>query len=76
MTIPAGRFKAQCLRLMDVVNETHERVTITKRGEPVAMLVPVSPVKARPIHGFLGGHVVEEGDVVSPLRENWEADSE
>ncbi len=73
--MPAGRFKAQCLRLMDLVNETHQRITITKRGIPVAQLVPVSAEKARSLHGFLKGHVVEEGDVLSPLDVNWEADS-
>ena len=75
MNMPAGRFKAQCLALMDVVNETHQRIVITKRGVPVAQLVPVSPEKRRSLHGFFSGHVLEEGDVVSPTGANWEADS-
>jgi len=40
-TIPAGRFKAQCLRLLDEVAETGETIVVTKRGKPVAKLEPV-----------------------------------
>jgi prevent-host-death family protein len=40
-TIPAGRFKAQCLKLLDEVAETGETIVVTKRGKPVAKLEPV-----------------------------------
>ena len=40
-TIPAGRFKAQCLRLLDEVAETGETIIVTKRGKAVARLEPV-----------------------------------
>ena len=39
-TIPAGEFKAKCLKLMDEINETGEQIVITKRGKPVSRLVP------------------------------------
>ncbi len=39
--IPAGEFKAKCLKLMDEVNATGEELVITKRGKPVARLVPI-----------------------------------
>lgn len=39
--IGAGEFKAKCLRLMDQVAATGERIVITKRGKPVAELGPV-----------------------------------
>lgn len=45
-TIPAGEFKAQCLRLMDEVNETGVPIIITKRGRPVSRLVPAAPQHA------------------------------
>ena len=48
-TIPAGQFKAKCLALMDRVNETGARITITKNGHPVAMLVPYEPEGRYPI---------------------------
>ena len=39
--IAAGQFKSQCLAIMDQVQESGEPVLITKRGEPVAKLIPV-----------------------------------
>jgi prevent-host-death family protein len=73
MTLAAGEFKAKCLKLMDRVNETHESVTITKRGIPVAKLVPVSDIKNEKIFGSLHGCVAYEGDIISPLDERWDA---
>jgi prevent-host-death family protein len=46
-TIPAGVFKQQCLRVLDEVAETHREVVITKRGKPVARLVPVKQERER-----------------------------
>ncbi len=40
-TIPAGRFKAQCLALLDEVATTGETIVVTKRGKPVARVGPV-----------------------------------
>ena len=41
-TIAAGKFKARCLTLMDDVQATRQPILITKRGKPVAKLVPVA----------------------------------
>ena len=46
-TIPAGAFKQGCLRILDEVAETHREVVITKRGKPVAKLVPMQPERER-----------------------------
>jgi prevent-host-death family protein len=73
MTIAAGEFKATCLKLMDKVNETHETVVITKRGVPVAKLVPVSEHKSRGIFGSLRGFITAENDIISPVEEAWDA---
>ena len=40
-TIAAGKFKAQCLEIIEYVRTTGEEVLITKRGKPLAKLVPV-----------------------------------
>jgi prevent-host-death family protein len=73
-TIPAGQFKARCLSLIDQVSQTHQVIIITKRGKPVARLVPLEEEKPRSLFGFFAGHVVEEGDIVSPTGEGWEAE--
>ena len=72
-TIAAGEFKARCLKLLDEVAETGEDLVITKRGKPIARLVPVADGSA--LFGALAGSVVAEDDIVSPVGEAWDADS-
>lgn len=64
--VPATEFKAKCLELMDRVAEKSESFTITKRGKPVARLVPVTAAKTSPF-GALRGLAWEVGDIVSPV---------
>ena len=67
MEIAAGKFKAQCLQLMDLVHDTHQRVVITKHGRPVAQLVAVEQRKPRPVFGCLRGRVELSTDLLGPL---------
>jgi len=69
--IQAGDFKARCLELMDRVAEAGVEYTITKRGRPVAKLVPCEDAPAEAF-GFLAGTVVDQADVVSPDPAAWE----
>jgi prevent-host-death family protein len=46
-TVPAGVFKQGCLRMLDEVAKTHREIVITKRGKPVAKLVPVKQERER-----------------------------
>ena len=39
--IAAGEFKAKCLHLLDEVQRSRQEILITKRGRPVARLLPV-----------------------------------
>ena len=64
-TIPAGAFKARCLAIMDEVQAKRQAVVITKRGKPVAKLVPVEQAKDD-IFGFFKGKIKINGDIVSP----------
>jgi len=59
---------------MDEVNTRHEEVVITKRGKPVARLVPYEETSV-PIHGFMKNTVMIIGDVVSPTGEKWDAET-
>ena len=45
--IPATEFKATCLALLDRVAERRESFVITKRGKPVAKLVPLAATKQK-----------------------------
>lgn len=70
-TIPAGEFKAKCLRLLDEVAEKRGTLVITKHGKPVAQVVPI-PGEADPFGRMRGsGKIV--GDIVAPLDVEWEA---
>ena len=71
-TIPAAKFKANCLALMDKVQETGEFVVITKHGKPVAKLVPAERER-RNMWGDLAGTVKILGDIESPVTNDWEA---
>lgn len=61
----AGEFKVHCLKVMDEVAAKRQAVIITKRGKPVAKLVPVEQEKDD-IFGFLKGKIEITGDIVSP----------
>jgi len=69
-TIPAGRFKAECLALLDEVASTGESLVVTKRGRPVARLVAVEPAPT-----LLGSvrFEVGDGELIEPLDEPWHA---
>ncbi len=60
----AGFFKVHCLAVMDEVQAKRETVVITKRGKPVAKLVPAGKDKDD-IYDFLAGKGAVTGDVVS-----------
>jgi prevent-host-death family protein len=70
-TIPAGEFKAKCLKLLDKVAQDRQPLIITKHGKPVAQVVPVSAEKN--IIGAMRGSVLWEGDIISPIDVEWEA---
>ncbi len=72
-TIGAGEFKAKCLHLLDMVARRQEELIITKRGRPVAKLVPLRPDE--PLFGAMAGSVARQGDLVSPIDDPWEADA-
>jgi prevent-host-death family protein len=65
--IAAGDFKARCLALLDEVEETGEELVVTKRGRPVARLVPIEPPRS------LIGSVLFEDDIISPIEDEWAA---
>ena len=71
-TIAAGKFKAQCLQIMDEVEKTGRPVVITKRGRPI---VELGPVVKRPLtlRGAMKGQIMIKGDIVGPLQERWNA---
>jgi len=70
-TIPAGEFKAKCLKLLDEVAEKREPLVITKHGKPVAQIVPIAA--EGDFVGSMRGTGEILGDIISPLDIEWEA---
>lgn len=72
MDIPAGQFKAECLKLMDEVEKTRQPIIITKHGRPVAQLAPL-PADTDSLFGYMKGTLRISGDVMAPLDVEWSA---
>ncbi|AIL13925.1 prevent-host-death protein (plasmid) [Candidatus Paracaedimonas acanthamoebae] len=70
--IGAGEFKAKCLKLMDLTEQKHETIIITKRGVPVAKLVPYTETPSS-LFGFMKQSLKVKGDIISPIEEKWDA---
>jgi prevent-host-death family protein len=60
--IAAAKFKEQCLSLLDEVDL--DGIVITKRGKPVAKLIPIGADSASLI-GSLAGKLKIKGDILS-----------
>jgi prevent-host-death family protein len=69
--IAASEFKATCLAVLDVVAESAEEFVITKRGQPVARLIPIAPI-AKSLLGSVTYSSLE--DVMSLVGDEWDAD--
>jgi len=73
-TMPAGEFKARCLRVMEEVKRYRTPVVITKKGRPVAKLVPPDTPPAD-VFGCMAGTARIVGDIEAPILpvRAWEA---
>jgi prevent-host-death family protein len=71
-TIAAGKFKDVCLKTLDEVAKTRSSVVITKRGRPIARLIPYVKTAARK---SLAGSVVKETGDPFGTGEKWNANA-
>ncbi|MYA42007.1 MAG: type II toxin-antitoxin system Phd/YefM family antitoxin [Rhodospirillaceae bacterium] len=71
-TIGAAKFKERCLALLDGLD--HDGLIITKRGKPVARLIPFDRQHAELI-GSLRDKIEVRGDILSTGVE-WDADAQ
>lgn len=74
MKLAAGKFKAQCLALINQVAQSHEPIIITKHGKPMVKVVPVdssTDLDEKPLKDA----ATYIGDLISPIDEDWEADT-
>lgn len=60
-TLTVTEFKARCLELFDRLNGRRlSKVTVTRRGKPVAVVMPVctAEAEARSVHGSMSGMAI------------------
>jgi prevent-host-death family protein len=70
--VSASEFKAKCLALLEDVAMTKLSLVVTKRGKPIAKLVPVEGEEPPSLLGSV--HYRREEDLISSEEETWEAD--
>ena len=74
--IAISEFKAKCLAILERVRKTRKPVRITKRGKPIAEVVPPAPVFDRAAWiGSMKDSIKITGDIISPAtdEDEWEA---
>ncbi len=73
-TMGISQFKAHALKILDQVAKLQESIVITKRGKPIAQVIPYRNSDMNPKPGKLANYLVFEKDIVSPLGEEmWDA---
>ncbi len=72
-TMAISQFKAQALKIIDQIAQDHETMIITKRGKPLARILPYEEKEYTAKPGQLADTLVFEEDIVAPLGEDmWE----
>lgn len=74
-TIPAGEFKAKCLALIDEVSQSRVPLVVTKRGTPIAQVVPLGPPEAQKVPSLLGSvRYTSDDELLAPIPAAWDAE--
>lgn len=68
-TMGISEFKAHALKVLDQVAKNHDEIIVTKRGKPLARIVPCTEELLEHRPGELADTLVFEEDIVSPLGE-------
>jgi prevent-host-death family protein len=66
--IAISKFKAKCLSLLQEVSKTKTPLRVTRRGKPIADVIPASSEgDERSWIGSMSGSMEIVGDIVSPV---------
>ncbi len=72
--IGISRFKSHAAEILTQLAKTQENLVITKRGKPLARVIPYHDADINPKPGKLADTLIFEEDIVSPLgKEMWDA---
>lgn len=64
--IEISKFRTTCLSVLDRVAQTRKPVLVTRRGKPIAKIVPPAPSAAGSWLGSMKGSVTIHSDIVAP----------
>lgn len=71
MTI--SKFKATCLAVLERVRNSGQPILVTRRGKPIAQIVPPPSNSNATGFGSMAGRAKELGDILEPLGDDdWE----
>ena len=72
--VPAAEAKTHLLKLLDTVSSKRTSIIISKRGKPVARLVPIDEEQHKSLFGRMKGKMKIIGDIVSANPEAWDSE--
>ena len=73
-TYTISQFKAHALAILKAIAETGESALVTKRGKPLARVMPHVQPERQSQPGRLSGTITFEEDILTPVDPNmWEA---
>ncbi|MHB8253983.1 MAG: type II toxin-antitoxin system Phd/YefM family antitoxin [Acidiferrobacter sp.] len=75
MSVNVAEFKAKCLKLIDQVAVTHKPLVISKRGRPMAKLVPIDYEPPTSLFGYMKNTGQILGDIVDVPHEPFAAET-
>lgn len=76
MEIQLQQFQIRSLELIEVAQKTGEEITLIKHGQAIAKIVPLQPLQSVPFLGSMEGSVEVKGDIIAPIDETWEVDTQ
>lgn len=69
-----SQFKSHAAKILIRLAKTQENIIITKRGKPLARIIPYHDADMTPRPGKLANTLIFEEDIISPLgKEMWDA---
>jgi prevent-host-death family protein len=71
--IATSEFKTKCIAVLERIRKTRTPIRITRRGRPIAEVVPLSSVQKRSAWiGSMKDSVQILGDIISPANDKGE----
>lgn len=71
--VSSSELKSRGASVLERVSRLRRAVTVTKRGRPIARLVPIEDEDGPSLFGFAKGTITIHGDILAPLDVRWEA---